>query len=184
MQSSESSFIHIVRSITLLATLTFVPGIAVFWNLLPGKMEDISTLRSAQMKENGRLMDGTDSRISTSTIPAVPLAAPLATSEIPAPHSARDWNLTQTHPVQAVPLQPSPPQDFTSLEQRLKALGATEYQLTKFGNQGELLKFSCYVTPSESHVYKKFFQAIGTDALAVMQSVITEIEQWKSTGNF
>jgi hypothetical protein len=72
-----------------------------------------------------------------------------------------------------------PQQSFPVLENQLKQLGAKYYRLEKWGSRGELFRFSCYVSPSEPYQYQKYFQAIDTDELKVMESVIEEIKRWK-----
>ncbi|MDR2706495.1 MAG: hypothetical protein LBC02_12010 [Planctomycetaceae bacterium] len=72
-----------------------------------------------------------------------------------------------------------PQQSFSVLENQLKQLGAKYYRLEKWGSRGELFRFSCYVSPSEPYQYQKYFQAIDTDELRVMESVIEEIKRWK-----
>jgi len=71
-------------------------------------------------------------------------------------------------------------QDVESLIIRLKALGTTYYQLQPWGNQGELFRISCLVAPSESYSYKKYFHAIDSDVVTVMEKVIADIEKWQN----
>jgi hypothetical protein len=73
----------------------------------------------------------------------------------------------------------APQQSFPVLENQLKQLGAKYYRLEKWGSRGELFRFSCYVSPSEPYRYQKYFQAIDSDELKVMESVIEEIKRWK-----
>lgn len=75
------------------------------------------------------------------------------------------------------------PRNFSNLENRLKQLGAKYYRLEKWGTEGKLYRFSCYVSPSENDRYQKYFQAIDTDELQVMEQVIEEIQRWKETKN-
>jgi len=163
MKAAESSFIHFIRSVILLATLIFVPGIAIFWNHLPK-----NTVPPAAPPKSGE----TQIRREEPPEPAISMPVPHVASESPVQQVA--WEHLPPLPPPSAPLY-----DFTLLEQRLQALGATDYQLAKWGSQGELYRFACYVTPSDSHAYKKYFQAVGTDALSVMQSVIADIENWK-----
>jgi len=174
MRASESPFIHFVRSITLLAILLVVPGIAVFWNHLPkdsvpplGQTASLQTEESEFFhvnlhKDTGEsAMPATASATAFVPEPAIPPPVPKVAAEVPS----------------TVPL-PSP-QDYESLAQHLKALGATYYRLEKWGNRGELFRFSCFVTPPEPYSYEKHFQAIGADAVMTMRSVIAEIETWR-----
>jgi len=181
MRASESSFIHFVRSITLLATLLVVPGIAVFWNHLPRDIvyqsEQKTTTPKTDETEFFHVNLREDSGKSATSVtafvpePAMPPPTPKIASEVSIPQ------VVGTHSYPA----PSPsPQDFESLAQHLKALGATYYRLEKWGNRGELFRFSCFVTPSEPYAYERHFQAIGADAVMTIRSVIAEIETWKN----
>jgi hypothetical protein len=109
--------------------------------------------------------------------PALPLPVPSASFDTPIQQVA--WE----HPATAPP-QVTQPQDFESLERHLKALGAKYYRLEKWGNRGELFRFACLVAPAESYSYEKHFQAIGTDPVTVMQSVIADIETWKNVSPY
>ena len=99
---------------------------------------------------------------------AIALPAPRFTSEVVIQQTSGERPQTNEIP------------NFESLELQLKALGTKYYQLQKWGNQGELFRFSCYVTSSEPYQYEKYFQAIGDDGIAAMQAVIADIEKWKN----
>ena len=161
MKSAESPFIHIVRSAVLLGTLIVVPGIAIFWNHLPkNPVYRTSPATHSLPATPSESVHTVLSPVPSSIQPAVPQAIQ---------HIARGQ-------AQALPM---PPLDFTALEHRLKALGATYYQLEKWGDRGELFRFVCLVTPPGAYGYEKHFQSIGTDAIALIQSVIADIEAWK-----
>jgi negative regulator of sigma E activity len=115
--------------------------------------------------------------MSESIHPSLPAAPIEQAISLPAPKAASGV------PIQQVSWEGSrspSPQNFELMEQHMKALGATYYRLEKWGNRGELFRFSCFVTPLEPHSYEKHFQAIGADAVTVMRSVITDIEAWKN----
>lgn len=187
MKPSESPIIHFVRSATLLATLGVVPGIAIFWNHLPRSIANPSaSKRTIPQTEIGQSMreDSSESARSMSMLvpgtiyPPSPVVSMEPTFSSQAPKTASEVSIQQ---VSWDPSRREPPQNFESLQNRLKALGATYYRLEKWGNRGELFRFSCFVTPSESDAYEKHFQSIGADAVTVMCSVITDIEAWKSS---
>jgi hypothetical protein len=73
-------------------------------------------------------------------------------------------------------------QDYPNLEKELNRLGAKYYRLEKWGRQGDLFRFSCYVSPNSGASYQKYFQAIDSDEIRVMQRVADEIKQWKQSG--
>lgn len=68
---------------------------------------------------------------------------------------------------------------FPDLEKELKILGAKYYRLEKWGSRGDLFRFSCYVSPSTTYQYQKYFQAIDSDELSVMRRVVEDIKHWK-----
>ena len=183
-------FIHFVRSITLLATLLVVPGIAIFWNHLP---KDLVHQWGRKWNSNTEPMqfsheDSAESATPVSVLvpepvyPSLQDTFPTPAILPPTPKVASEVPLQQS--IQQAAWEPArataSPQNFDPLELRLKALGATYYRLEKWGNRGELFRFSCFVTPSEPHTYEKHFQAIGTDAVTTIRSVIAEIETWKN----
>jgi hypothetical protein len=126
------------------------------------------------------------SAIALAATPAEP--APKYSTEFSPEHSIHSVNSSQSSP--SVPSAPSfnartielsSPQNFPMLESQLKQLGAKYYRLEKWGNRGELFRFSCYVTPSGPYQYQKYFQAIDSDELRVMGIVIDDIKQWKGS---
>ncbi|MDR2642187.1 MAG: hypothetical protein LBC74_05280 [Planctomycetaceae bacterium] len=85
--------------------------------------------------------------------------------------------------------------DFSEIVKELQQLGATYYCLEKWGDQGELFRFRCYVNlpnmPLENksnqpnnYRYQKFFQHIGNDQINVMEHVIGEIKKWKNSQSY
>jgi len=186
MKLSESPITHFVRGFALLATLIFVPGIAIFWNNLPKnfvskpapkpvatKTEEAQSFR----KDSSETATSLSTFMSESIHPSLPATPIEPAISLPTPKTASDVPIQQ---VSWDGYQKQPPQNFELLEQHIKALGATYYRLEKWGNRGELFRFSCFVTPLEPHSYEKHFQAIGADAVTVMRSVITDIEAWKN----
>lgn len=82
--------------------------------------------------------------------------------------------------------------DFSEIVKELQQLGATYYCLEKWGNQGDLFRFRCYINPQNNSApnsnnqqnnnkYQKFFQHIDNDQIRVMEHVISEIKKWKSS---
>ncbi|MGL4593575.1 MAG: hypothetical protein ACRCUY_02460 [Thermoguttaceae bacterium] len=71
--------------------------------------------------------------------------------------------------------------NFQLLEQELKQFGAKYYRLEKWGSRGELFRFSCYVSGTDSHRFQKHFQAIDSDELQVMERVLLDIRTWRQT---
>lgn len=152
-----------------------VPGIAVFWNHLPKNFASEPVPKRSLPKSEKTQIFRKDSSKSADSVAEF-------TQESVYPHLHESVPIDSDAVIQQVSWERSTeaPQNFESLVFHLKELGVTSYQLQKWGNRGELFRFSCYVTPSENDIYEKQFQKIGTDAVAVMRSVIAEIEQWKN----
>lgn len=173
---------------TLLATLLVVPGIAIFWNHLPKDIVHSSVQKPTALKTETTQFSHKDSGESVTSV-SVFAPEPISSSPPemrPEPVISPPVSKVASEvPAQQVLRESSPtaasPQDFESLEIRLKALGATYYRLEKWGNRGELFRFSCFVTPSGPYSYEKHFQAIGADAITTMRSVMNEIETWKNS---
>ena len=193
---TESPIITFVRGATLLVVLIALPGIAVCWNHLPKDLWSKTASNSVTPEVEKTQFFPRDSGESTRsvsvfapesfypTLPETPVLSemPLASvaSQNPpiqnhwAPHNTAIQQVSWEHP--RTESQP----DFESLEIRLKALGATYYKLEKWGNRGELFRFSCFVALADNHLHTKHFQTIGSDVVTVMQTVITDIERWKN----
>jgi len=193
MKLSESPIIHFFRGIALLATLILVPGIAIFWNHLPKDIvrkphSESATPKSEESqffrKDSSEAAPSFSAFTSESMYPPFPETPIEPAVSLPNAKAASEMSVQQVSWERSQSQLPLPltqsPQNFELLEQHLKSLGATYYRLEKWGNRGELFRFSCFVTPSESHSYEKHFQAIGADAMTVMRSVIAEIEMWKN----
>ena len=199
MKLFESPVIHFVRSITLLATLVTVPGIAICWNHLPRDLWNKSVPNPVTPKTEKIQFFQKDSCESAKSVSMfVPesiypvLPEPVALAEVQAEVQTKmqkesiPFQKSQDLPdaaIQQVSWEHSRmelPHNFESLELRLKVLGAKYYKLEKWGNRGELFRFSCSVPPSEPYSYEKYFQAIGTNEMMVMRTVIADIEKWKN----
>jgi hypothetical protein len=193
MKLAESPIIVFVRGITLLATLIALPGIAIFWNFLPKNPEYTHSTKTTPSnteesqffrKNGGELATSVSAFAPESVYPALPEmqtepVRPRPATPVPSYTNTAIQQVSWEQSPMALP-QTAAPQNFESLERYLKALGAKYYRLEKWGNRGEFFRFSCLVAPSESYSYEKYFQAIDADAVAVMQSVIADIEKWKN----
>lgn len=91
--------------------------------------------------------------------------------------------LLQPNEQRPLPQPPSPLQqsqrNFPAIERELKEMGAKYYRLEKWGSRGELFRFSCYVSPQGRHPYQKYFQAIDSDEIRVMERVLGDIRSWR-----
>ena len=173
----------------MLVVLIALPGIAICWNFLPKDLWLVSAPSPVAAKV------GKSQPSQVEFVPPASQVSVFSPASIQVPSSVLQTppqailaptaplQASQHPPIQQVSWEPSSsgtPPGFETLEFRLKALGATYYRLEKWGNRGELFRLSCFVAPTENPTYTKHFQAIGSDVVAVMQTVITEIEKWKN----
>ena len=150
-----------------------MPGLAICWNHLPKDLwsESAPSPPPPETDTNAvfapEFLDFALPEVQAEEIPQLPvfLVQDTAVRQV-------SWESPRTES----------PMDFEALKLHLKALGVTSHSLKKWGNSGELFLFSCLVAPSGPHTYEKHFQEIGTDAAAVIQKVVADIERWK-TGN-
>jgi len=185
--------ITFIRGFILLAILLALPTIAVCWNHLPKHLGSRSDSSPATREmETSQLFQEFPSESAHSNsvfrpessppvlpLPEVQTVATVYEAEIPQPYIAPVQERTLRQ-VSSEYSQTASPQDFETLKRHLQTLGATSYSLDKWGNRGELFRFSCSVASSGSSVYEKYFQAIGADEIAVIQTVVADIERWKN----
>lgn len=69
---------------------------------------------------------------------------------------------------------------FSQIQSRLKALGATHYTLETWGPGGNSYRFQCRMAAGHSADYTRQFEATDTDPLRTMQTVLDEVEAWKA----
>jgi hypothetical protein len=86
---------------------------------------------------------------------------------------------------EAEPAERMPPpvvvaEQFSTIQQRLRAMGATHYALETWGPRGDMYRFQCRMSAGQHPGYTRQFEAIDDDALRVMQTVLEEIDAWKS----
>ena len=83
-----------------------------------------------------------------------------------------------SHSEAAPPRQSS--QEFSQIQSRLRSLGATYYALETWGTNGQLFRFQCRMAAGHDPGYTRQFEATDTDPLLAMQTVLNEVEAWKS----
>ena len=71
-------------------------------------------------------------------------------------------------------------QQFRTIQQRLRQLGATWYALETWGNEGRF-HFSCRVAVEGNPSLTRLFQASDAEAFRAMGQVLQQVERWKAT---
>ena len=62
---------------------------------------------------------------------------------------------------------------------RLRSLGAAEYTLEKWGNQGQLYRFCCAMPLAQSDDHTRQFEAVAENPLASIEQVVGEVASWQ-----
>lgn len=143
------------------------------------EMPDFDFPKTASHQETVRTMSYHETAaIAETRIPSEFDVAPAVwAAEAPRFADSAETSLFQDLPAATGAAEPQ--RGFSELEEELKSLGAKYYRLEKWGSRGEMFRFSCYVSPSETVQYRKHFQAIDSDELRVMERVVREIRHWK-----
>jgi hypothetical protein len=63
---------------------------------------------------------------------------------------------------------------------RIRQLGATYYLLETWGDRGQLYRFYCKMAVGGNPDYSRYFEATDADALAAMDKVLREVEDWRA----
>ncbi|GHT20674.1 hypothetical protein FACS189419_00180 [Planctomycetales bacterium] len=193
----EFGFTHFLRSFVLLALLISIPGIAVGWNVFVKKQVAHQSTYSAAEAAVGQpaVKEHEQSSVELPPPPQyqnepekypeltrtkMPSSERLYPPPLQLPREKQaDFPLRQVAYNAENPAPKKTQQDFKSLEEHLKSLGAVSYKLEKWGSRGSQFRFSCLVALAGNLSPEKKFQAIGDDEIAVMQTVLSEIERWE-----
>jgi hypothetical protein len=64
-------------------------------------------------------------------------------------------------------------------QERLRQLGAVEYRLETWGEQGELFRFQCRMPAADGSPAQRHFEATDRDPSLAVISVVREVERWR-----
>jgi hypothetical protein len=70
---------------------------------------------------------------------------------------------------------------YTFVQQRLRELGATHYQLESWGNEPPLYRFCCKMAIGGSASYTRYFEATNANPIEAMNRVLDQVETWRSS---
>jgi hypothetical protein len=82
--------------------------------------------------------------------------------------------------ISAAPLPAAGDEKFHLAELRLRSLGATKYTLETWGPDNNRYRFACKMAIAGNPNANQLFQAIEDDPWAAMQSVLHQVEEWRS----
>lgn len=71
---------------------------------------------------------------------------------------------------------------FRSIPERLRQLGATYYLLESWGSDQQMYRFYCKMAVGGCADYTRYFEASHSDPLHAMQQVLQQVEAWRSGG--
>jgi hypothetical protein len=82
---------------------------------------------------------------------------------------------------------PASPQTDGSLQEQLdphlsvlRKLGATQYALEDWGQDGRLVRFRCAVALGADKDFTRQFEAVADDSLAAVRQVVGEVSSWQN----
>jgi len=132
---------------------------------------------------------------SKSNAPLVLLAPPgsasAASKEAPRgnPSSLGDALNAQTAPANRNGISAEPPHasrtsedQYAYVQERLRELGATHYQLESWSNEPPLYRFCCKMAIGGNASYTRYFEATHANAVQAMNLVLDQVETWRSGG--
>ncbi len=121
-----------------------------------------------------------DQRLSQ--LPASENPVPRLTSNTPTPGTATGAPAADGNYKPAGKEPNSSNIDFTSIQERLKQLGATYYLLEAWGDNTDAFRFYCRMSiGGNPHVTRPFFCVDG-DPLKAMANVLQQVEDWQKGG--
>jgi hypothetical protein len=71
------------------------------------------------------------------------------------------------------------PAEMVRGQERLRELGAVEYRLETWGEQGELFRFQCRMPAGDGSPAQRHFEATDRDPSLAVISVVREVERWR-----
>lgn len=202
---SESPILHFLRGTVLLTVLMAVPGIAVCWNHLPeisffrnklfqdkretGEIPAESVFRNREIR-SGEIIGNKQENAGLLPDPIAlpdPIMPAAADSGIPPNSYTASYAVNppaenpQTPRQENSTAEKTEPKNYETIKNDLNAMGVKYSKIEKWGNQGELFRFSCLVSVSDDSPCEKLFQDIGSNETEVMKSVIADIKRWRNS---
>ena len=180
----DSAFLF-VRRVIILAVISAVGALALFWESMPDSVKNTVTHL-------------TKSDYNTSDDDMVPHRFRLEKSpEMQSnfvPHISQTSQIVETHLRNKTadtfsPIETGFREDYateidqatlTTLHDELKQLGAISCQLSYWGENGKMYRFSCKMPISEQNSNAaRMFQSIAPDAAQSMSEVVQQVRQWQ-----
>ena len=180
----NSAPVTFMRSALMILALIVIFLIAVFWNGLPEKMNlPLSWKHIFQQDEEEKPQPKpkSDSNKPKKSEPAASIhEEPISQDET----ESLVVNPTEPEPVSPPAVNPEPtaiveenlPEEYKTLKEMLEQeFNATEFRVEPWGSEGNLYRFSCYITDPPGSGAKKLLQAIQPTPTEAIQKVLDDL---------
>ena len=185
MNSAPAAFI---RSALMILALIVIFLIAVFWNGLPEKMNlPLSWKQFFQQDEEEKEpqpKSKSDSNNPKKSEPTPIHEEPISQDETESLVLDPTESLTEPEPVfppeaniePAAVAEENLPEEYKTLKETLEMeFNATEFRVEPWGSEGNLYRFSCYITDPPGSGAKKLLQAIQPTPTEAIQKVLDDL---------
>jgi len=168
--------IQLLRHVLVVTVIVAVAALAVFWESMPNSVKNtvasFSTSQADYANDDGliplRFRIDNISESSENTLQQSTQSTRL--DNLPDETDTRDMVVDDA--------------TLSRLHDELKQLGVTACQLTYWGNERNMFRFSCQVPVSEQNPNAvRTFQSIRHDANQSIQEVIDQVRQWQLSRN-
>jgi len=161
----------LLRAIVMLLVLVGLPAAWVYYGPLPpGAQRAVDRVLEIVKETTGWQQTATQPkepnsaapRFQTATQSAPAFAAPLPSSPL-------------TSPTKSILSERAEP-----LLQRLRSLGASQYALEKWGQEGQLFRFRCAMPLAKNKQFTQQFEAVANSPLDSIEQVVVEVAHWQT----
>ncbi len=164
-----------LRAIIMLIVLVGLPAAWVYYGPLPPRAQSVVDRVVDVAKGVLGSEQATASDINTVAAPyfdpAVIPSVAIESAETPA---------VATEAAPPTPAAPTLQEKLSPLLQQLRALGASEYALEKWGNDGQLYRFRCAMPLAQSDQHTQQFEAFHAQPAEAIQQVLAEVGTWET----
>ena len=184
----NSAPVAFIRSAIMILSLIVIFLLAVFWNGLPEKSNlPLSWKQFFQQDEEKEPQPKpkSDSSEPKKNEPATPIyEEPISQDETESLVINPTESVTESEPVFPPEANPEPvaiaeenlPEEYKTLKETLEhEFNATEFRVEPWGSEGNLYRFSCYITDPPGSGVKKLLQAIQPTPTEAIQKVLDDL---------
>jgi hypothetical protein len=187
------------RALIMLAFIVGIPAFALSgasWSQLVKRLQDFnwSTITDLAFvpasNSTSRPMAGqgpvepiqTEAPHTMSATPAPAIETPTAPGTVSSAVVPTAYQAPVEASATALPTA-KPSDQFSSIEHRLRQLGATYYLLESWGSQQQMYRFYCKMAIGGSAEFTRYFESTHGDPLQAMLEVLRQVEAWHNGTN-